>query len=103
MEKDNRAVSALAALLGLAGALLLLTLFTPMWNHSVVGTVFMVATGLGIIAAILGFIARRAGPNTLNTAGLALGLLTVLASVGLASYFTIEEPVLTEEIVSEYG
>ena len=55
MEKSNKVISAIAALLGLAGVLLLVSLFTPMWNYSVAGAVLLTATGLGVIAAVCVF------------------------------------------------
>ena len=97
MEKSNKVISAIAALLGLAGVLLLVSLFTPMWNYSVAGAVLLTATGLGVIAAVCGWIARKDGANTLNNLGLGLGLVTVAASVAMMGYFTVEEPTYTEE------
>ncbi|MFN4112961.1 MAG: hypothetical protein ACK4GD_03355 [Sphingomonadaceae bacterium] len=97
MKKSNTVVSAIAALLGLTGALLLVSLFTPMWNYSVAGAVLLTAAGLGVIASVCGWIARKGGVNALNNLGLGLGLVTVAASVAMMGYFTVEEPTYTQE------
>ena len=83
-------VSAISAILSIAGLVLLLSVLAGIWNYSVGPTIFIASALAGAAGAIAGFVARRAGASSLNTIGLWLGLL-VIAAVGLmAAFYTFE-------------
>lgn len=87
---DNKIASAISAALSIVGLVLLLSVFAGVWNYSVGPTIFIASLVAGAAGAISGFMARRSGANTLNTAGLWLGLLDVAAAMLLMAFYTFE-------------
>ncbi len=86
----NKTVSAISAILSIAGLILLLSVLAGVWNYSVGPTIFIASAITGAAGTIAGFVTRRAGASALNTTGLWLGLLDVVAVVLLMAFYTFE-------------
>ncbi len=87
---ENKIVSAISAALSIAGLVLLMSVFAGVWNYSVGPSIFIASLIAGAAGAISGFMARRSGANTLNAAGLWLGILGAAAAVLLMAFYTFE-------------
>ena len=86
----NKAISMISAALSVLGLLFLVSVFAGIWNYSVGPTIFIVSGISGVAGALGGFIARRSGANSLNSSGLWLGVLVVVAVVLLSMFYTFE-------------
>ena len=70
-------LAALSAILGVAAALLVISVPAGVWNYSAEGAVLLTGVVGAALAALLAFSSRRTGSNALNLMGLALGVIVL--------------------------